>query len=119
MLSHRNVLAAVAASTAARPVESDDVYVFPFPLCHVAGYNVVHRHANLRPVVLVDRFDPESFCASVRGHRVTSTSLAATMVASLLDHLDAHPEQLSSLESLRSVAYSTSPMSATSVASDL
>lgn len=113
MLSHRNVLAAVAASTAARPVESDDVYVFPFPLCHVAGYNVVHRHANLRPVVLVDRFDPESFCASVREHRVTSTSLAATMVASLLDHLDAHPEQLSSLESLRSVAYGASPMSAT------
>lgn len=113
MLSHRNVLAAVAASTAARPVETDDVYVFPFPLCHVAGYNVVHRHANLRPVVLVDRFDPESFCASVREHRVTSTSLAATMVASLLDHLDAHPEQLSSLASLRSVAYGASPMSAT------
>ena len=113
MLSHRNVLAAVAASTAARPVETDDVYVFPFPLCHVAGYNVVHRHANLRPVVLVDRFDPVSFCASVGEHQVTSTSLAATMLASLLDHLDEHPELLSSLASLRSVAYGASPMSAT------
>ena len=58
MLTHASILAAVAASTAARPVEPDDVYLFPFPLCHVAGYNVVHRHANGRPVVLVDGFDP-------------------------------------------------------------
>jgi len=113
MLSHRNVLAAVAASTAARPVDPDDVYVFPFPLCHVAGYNVVHRHSQLRPVVLVDRFDPESFCASVDEHRVTSTSLAATMLASLLDHLDVFPEQVRLLSSLRSIAYGASPMSAT------
>jgi len=113
MLSHRNVLAAVAASTAARPVDPDDVYVFPFPLCHVAGYNVVHRHSQLRPVVLVDRFDPGSFCRSVDEHRVTSTSLAATMLASLLDHLDEHPDQVRLLSSLRSIAYGASPMSAT------
>jgi acyl-CoA synthetase (AMP-forming)/AMP-acid ligase II len=113
MLSHRNVLAAVDASTAARPVDPDDVYVFPFPLCHVAGYNVVHRHANGRPVVLIDRFDPAAFCASVQRDRVTSTSLAATMVASLLDHLDAQPEELERLATLRSIAYGASPMSAT------
>lgn len=113
MLSHRNLLAAVAASTAARPVEPDDVYVFPFPLCHVAGYNLVHRHAHHRPVVLVDRFDPAGFCASVARHGVTSTSLAATMLASLLDHLAAHPDQVSLLGSLRSIAYGASPMSAT------
>ncbi len=57
VLTHRSVLAAVAASTAARPVPDDDVYLFRFPLCHVAGYNVVHRHAHGRPVVLLDRFD--------------------------------------------------------------
>lgn len=113
MLTHRNVLAAVQASTAARPVEPDDVYVFPFPLCHVAGYNVIHRHADLRPVVLVDRFDPASFCEAVQQHRVTSTSLASTMLASLLDHLEVHPEKLSMLDSLTSIAYGASPMSAT------
>jgi acyl-CoA synthetase (AMP-forming)/AMP-acid ligase II len=113
MLTHRNVLAAVAASTAARPVEPDDVYVFPFPLCHVAGYNVVHRHTNSRPVVLVDRFDAAGFCDAVHRSRVTSTSLAATMVASLLDHLEAHPSDVEKLSSLRSVAYGASPMSVT------
>jgi acyl-CoA synthetase (AMP-forming)/AMP-acid ligase II len=113
MLTHRNVLAAVGASTAARPVDPDDVYVFPFPLCHVAGYNLVHRHANGRPVVLIDRFDPAAFCAAVRRHRVTSTSLAATMVAGLLDHLEHHPDEIASLVTLRSIAYGASPMSAT------
>ncbi len=113
MLTHRNVLAAVAASTAARPVDVDDVYVFPFPLCHVAGYNLVHRHSSGRPVVLVDRFDAAGFCDAVKRSQVTSTSLAATMVASLLDHLEQHPDDVEKLATLRSVAYGASPMSAT------
>ena len=110
LLTHRSILAAVAASTAARPVDSDDVYAFPFPLCHVAGYNVVHRHAHGRPVVLLDRFDPIDFCESVKANGATSTSLAATMLASLLDHLDTHPDAIDDLRSLRSVAYGAAPM---------
>jgi acyl-CoA synthetase (AMP-forming)/AMP-acid ligase II len=110
MLTHASILAAVAASTAARPVEPDDVYLFPFPLCHVAGYNVVHRHANGRPVVLVDRFEPASFCAAVAAEHVTSTSLAATMLASLLDHVAAEPAALDQLATLRSIAYGAAPM---------
>jgi acyl-CoA synthetase (AMP-forming)/AMP-acid ligase II len=110
LLTHRSVLAAVTASSAARPVDSDDVYAFPFPLCHVAGYNVVHRHANGRPVVLLERFDPVDFCESVEANGATSTSLAATMLASLLDHLDAHPDAVDGLRSLRSIAYGAAPM---------
>jgi acyl-CoA synthetase (AMP-forming)/AMP-acid ligase II len=110
MLTHASILAAVAASTAARPVEPDDVYLFPFPLCHVAGYNVVHRHANGRPVVLVDRFEPASFCAAVAAEGVSSTSLAATMLASLLDHVAAEPAALAQLATLRSIAYGAAPM---------
>jgi acyl-CoA synthetase (AMP-forming)/AMP-acid ligase II len=109
-LTHSSILAAVAASTAARPVEPDDVYLFPFPLCHVAGYNVVHRHANGRPVVLVDGFEPRSFCAAVQAEAVTSTSVAATMLAALLDHVDAEPAALGQLATLRSVAYGAAPM---------
>ena len=109
-LTHASLLAAVAASTAARPVDPDDVYLFPFPLCHVAGYNVLHRHANGRPVVLVDRFDPASFCAAVHAEHVTSTSVAATMLAALLDHVADHPSALEQLASLRSIAYGAAPM---------
>ncbi len=110
MLTHASVLAAVAASTAARPVEANDVYLFAFPLCHVAGYNVVHRHAHGRPVVLVDGFEPGSFCDAVAAEGVTSTSLAATMLAALLDHVDAEPSARDRLATLRTVAYGAAPM---------
>jgi len=110
VLTHASLLAAVAASAGARPVDPDDVYLFCFPLCHVAGYNVVHRHAHRRPVVLAERFDAASFCQLVADHGVTSTSLAATMLASLCTHLDEHPAARSALTSLRVVAYGAAPM---------
>lgn len=110
LLTHGSVMAAVAASSAARPVEPDDVYAFPFPLCHVAGYNVVHRHAHGRPVVLLNRFEPKSFCTAVAAQSATSTSLAATMLAALLDHVDANPSALADLRTLRSIAYGAAPM---------
>ncbi|HEV2125077.1 MAG TPA: AMP-binding protein, partial [Chloroflexota bacterium] len=44
MLTHASLLAAVDVTLAGRPVADDDVYLFPFPLCHVAGYNVLAHH---------------------------------------------------------------------------
>ena len=110
VLTHGSLLAAVAASAAARPVDPDDVYLFCFPLCHVAGYNVIHRHAHGRPVVLTERFEPVSFCDAVARHRVTSASLAATMLAALCDHIEATPSAVNQLSTLRLVAYGAAPM---------
>ena len=110
LLSHRSLLAAVRSSTAARPVDRDDVYVFPFPLCHVAGYNVIHRHAHGRPVVLMSGFTAPEFCDIVERERVTSTSLAATMLATLVDLIENEPERREQLRSLRSIAYGAAPM---------
>lgn len=110
LLTHASLLAAVAASAGARPVDPDDVYLFCFPMCHVAGYNVLHRHAHRRPVVLAERFEPESFCELVADHGVTSTSLAATMLSSLCAHLDDHPAARDALRTLRVVAYGAAPM---------
>lgn len=110
MLSNASILAAVEASSRARPVEPDDVYLFPFPLCHVAGYNVVHRHVHGRPVVLMPGFAAAQFCDIVERESVTSTSLAATMLAALVDLLEAEPGRLQQLRSLRSVAYGAAPM---------
>lgn len=110
VLTHASVLAAVRATDACRRVAPDDVYLLPFPLCHIAGYNVVHHHAHGVPVVLVPRFDPVTFVSAVRERGVTSASLAATMLHTLLDHLDAHPEGLAGLASLRLVAYGAAPM---------
>jgi len=110
VLTHASILAAVAASAGARPVDPHDVYLFAFPLCHVAGYNVVHRHAHGRPVVLMEGFEPAGFCRMVADHGVTSCSLAATMLAALCDHLDASPGDLAGLATLRVIAYGAAPM---------
>lgn len=110
LLTHRSLLAATAATDSARPIAPDDVYLFPFPLCHVAGYNALRHHQHHRPVVLVKRFTPASFVAAVAATGATSTSLAATMLAALLDYLDANPAAARDLATLRSVAYGAAPM---------
>lgn len=109
-LSHHNVAASIEASAVGRPVLADDVYLYPFPLCHVSGYNVLRVLAAGRPVVLADRFTPELFVDLVDRHGVTTTSVAATMLSSLLDHLADHPGDRDRLASLRSVAYGAAPM---------
>jgi acyl-CoA synthetase (AMP-forming)/AMP-acid ligase II len=107
MLTHRSLEAAVLNTTMARPVAADDVYLFPFPLFHVAAYNVVHHHLRRRPVVLLPRFDPVAVMTAIEDERVTSVSLAPTMVSMLLDHPDRHRHDLSSL---RQIGYGAAAM---------
>ncbi len=106
-LTHASLLAAVDVTAACRRVAADEVYLFPFPLCHVAGYNVLNHHRHGRHVVLLPRFDPGDFVDAAIRHGATATSLAATMLDALLDHLDEHHR---SVPSLRSVAYGAAPM---------
>jgi acyl-CoA synthetase (AMP-forming)/AMP-acid ligase II len=109
VLTARSLLAAVGATLAGRPVADDDVYLFPFPLCHVAGYNVVVHHRRGRPVVLLPRFEAAAFVAAVAEHGVTTASLAATMLSGLLDHVEA-TGTAGALASLRTIAYGAAPM---------
>jgi acyl-CoA synthetase (AMP-forming)/AMP-acid ligase II len=109
-LTHRNFSASLLASTYGRPVGPDDVFLYPFPLCHVSGYNVLRILAAGRPVVLIDRFAPAEFTALVERHQVTNASMPATMLSSLLDHLDEHPDARPALSSLRVLAYGAAPM---------
>ena len=107
MLSDTNLLAAVDATLPARPVGPDDVLLTPFPLCHVAGYNVFVLHRRARPIVLQRSFDPVGLAQLVRKHRVTLLSLAPTMIAMLLDHPDVHDEDLATV---RALGYGASPI---------
>ncbi|MBM3661891.1 MAG: long-chain fatty acid--CoA ligase [Actinobacteria bacterium] len=107
LLTHRSVLAAVANGAEARPMGPDDVYMFPFPLFHIAAYNVVHAHQQGRPVVLAARFDAADALATIERERVTQVSLAPTMVAMLLDHPDRAATDLSSLSR---ISYGASAM---------
>jgi len=110
VLTHASVLAAVRATDECRKVAPDDVYLLPFPLAHIAGYNVVHHHAHGVPVALMPRFDPEGFVDTVARHGVTSASLAATMLHALLGYLEDRPDRRPALASLRLIAYGAAPM---------
>ena len=107
MLTHFSLAAGVINSAIARPLAPDDVYLFPFPLFHVAAYNVLHAHLRRRPVVLVPRFDAATVLDLVDTEGVTCCSLAPTMVAMLLDHPDRTP---TSLSGLRQISYGASAM---------
>lgn len=107
MLTHAGLLAAVDATLGARPVGPDDVLLTPFPLCHVAGYNVLVMHRRTRPIVVMRRFDPLRLTALVRERGVTMLSLAPTMLATLLDHPDVRDEDLATV---RALGYGASPI---------
>ena len=107
MLTHRSLVAGVTNTAIARPFSDDDVYLFPFPLFHVAAYNVLHAHLRRRPVVLVPRFDAATVLALIHDERITCCSLAPTMLSMLLDHPERTP---ASLAGLRQISYGASAM---------
>ncbi len=107
VLTHASLVAATTNTAIARPMADDDVYLFPFPLFHVAAYNVLHAHLRRRPVVLVARFEPAEVLELFRAERVTNCSLAPTMVSMLLDHAGG---DLDGLRELRQISYGASAM---------
>ncbi|MGX9673278.1 AMP-binding protein [Mycobacterium sp. HM-7] len=107
--THRSITTAVRGSIAGRSVRPGGVYLLPFPMCHIAGYNMLVHHAAQSTVLPVAAFRPDAFTAAVNRYRVTSCSLAPTMLHSLLAHLD---RTGSDLPSLRDIAYGSSAIPA-------
>ncbi|SHV80202.1 AMP-dependent synthetase and ligase [Mycobacteroides abscessus subsp. abscessus] len=107
--THRSITAAVRGSIAGRSVRPGGVYLLPFPMCHIAGYNMLVHHGARSTVLPVAAFRPDAFAAAVNRHQVTSCSLAPTMLHSLLTHLD---RTGTDLPSLRDIAYGSSAIPA-------
>jgi acyl-CoA synthetase (AMP-forming)/AMP-acid ligase II len=107
VLTHTSLVTAVVGTAFGRPVHGDDVFATAFPMCHVAGFNVLVFHLWGRPAVVLGRFRAEEFAEVVATHSVTATSLAPTMLVSLLDHLDATGTEL---PTLRLVGYGAAPI---------
>jgi len=107
ILTQAGLLAAAEGANVARPVAEDDVYLFCFPLCHVAAYNVACLHARGRPVVMLEGFAVDELPQAIVRHRVTTLSLAPTMLAMLLDD---PAFDRAAFATLRQVAYGASSM---------
>jgi acyl-CoA synthetase (AMP-forming)/AMP-acid ligase II len=107
MLSHRNLLMSTLNAAAVGTGGRDEVTLFPWPLCHVAGYVFPICHVTGTPVVLMRSYEPESFLAHIERYRVTSASLAPTMMNMLLDNPKIDDYDLSSI---RRLGYGAAPM---------
>jgi len=107
--THRSITTAVRGTVAGRSVRSGGVYLLPFPMCHIAGYNMLVHHAAQSTVLPVPVFRPDLFAAAVNAHGVTSCSLAPTMLHSLLAYLD---ESDTELPTLREIAYGSAAIPA-------
>jgi acyl-CoA synthetase (AMP-forming)/AMP-acid ligase II len=107
MLSHRNLLMATLNIAVNSVAEPDQVTLFPWPLCHVAGYVFPTCHLLGTPVVLMRAYEPESFFAHIERFRVTNASMAPTMMNMLLDHPKIGDYDLSTV---RVLGYGAAPM---------
>jgi acyl-CoA synthetase (AMP-forming)/AMP-acid ligase II len=107
--SHRSITAAVWGTVAGRSVASGGVYLLPFPMCHIAGYNMLVQHAVHSTVLPVASFRPDTFAAAVTAHGVTSCSLAPTMLHALLAHLE---DTATTLPTLHDIAYGSAAIPA-------
>ncbi len=107
--THRSITTAVRGSVAGRSVREGGVYLLPFPMCHVAGYNMLVHHSTRSTVLPVAAFRPDEFVAAVNAHGVTSCSLAPTMLHALLAHLERTGD---TVPTLRDVAYGSAAIPA-------
>jgi acyl-CoA synthetase (AMP-forming)/AMP-acid ligase II len=109
VLTHRNVTAAVmnAGVSWERGDEPQIVSLCPWPLCHIAGYNVLVAHLGTDTLVLMRRYEPELFLDAVARQRVTSVTVAPTMLAMLLRHpaFDSYDTS-----SITRIGYGSAPM---------
>ncbi|QDQ99513.1 acyl-CoA synthetase (plasmid) [Tomitella fengzijianii] len=90
-------------------IDGDSAYLIPAPLYHAAGLNWAVAVQEIGGTVLVmQRWDPEEFLATVERHRVTHTQLVPTMMVRLLK-LPAQVRERYDLTSLRAVIHSAAP----------
>ena len=109
MLSHGNLVANALHNLVATGHSAEDRWLHVCPMFHVAGTaNVIACTWVGAEQVILPRFDPEAVATTIERERITHTVLVPTMLALLLDHLEEHPADLSSL---RHVQYAASPIS--------
>jgi long-chain acyl-CoA synthetase len=110
VISHLGVYVATLANIIEADIRRDDVTAVVMPIFHCAQHSLVasflHHGATL---VIVRRFDPTAFLASVAQHKLSWIFLLPMMYRMLLDHPQRKDHDLSSL---RYCLYAMTPMDA-------
>jgi len=111
LLTHRSLVASLCQMRYAQHVEERDVVIAAVPLFHIFGLQVA-LNLPLRAgatVVILPRFEIDSFVRAVRDYGVTRAELVPPMLRALATHEGLNPEDLSSLRVLTSAAAPLSP----------
>jgi fatty-acyl-CoA synthase len=97
-LSGGSTLGTLAGFLRIIPFRRDDTHMVVCPMYHSSGSGFASvAHALGNPLVLVERFSPETFCRTVSSERVTTTAVVPTMLHKLCDWPGARDFDLSSL----------------------
>jgi len=107
VLTHQSFLAGLESAALGRPVLPGDRYYYPFPLFHVAAHNVLLQHLYGAQVVLARSFNAADTLAACRELRITTLSLAPTMIAMMMNEADFSVQDL---DSVRTIGYGASAM---------
>ncbi len=111
MLTHRNLIANVAQTSAAAEMRSDEVFLAVLPFFHIYGMQVL-MNCGLQvgaTVVTMPRFDLEEFLALHQQYGVTRSFVAPPIVVALAKHPLVDQYDLSTVEQFFSGA---APLSA-------
>ncbi len=108
ILTHSSLLAALESANFGRPVHDGDRYLYPFPLFHVSAHNVLHQHQHGAAVALIPSFNAAKVLQCCQNLKITTLSLAPTMISLLLDDPLFDPIKLSSV---RTIGYGASAIS--------
>lgn len=109
MLSHANLVAAVSNSAIQWPSDITGPSLFPWPLCHVAGYGILMLHLRARTLVLMRAYEPLALLQHIERYAVEETTVAPTMFSMLLRHpaFDEHD-----VSTIRRIGYGAAAMPA-------
>jgi acyl-CoA synthetase (AMP-forming)/AMP-acid ligase II len=109
MLTHGALLNDCRAVIELLGLEQADVGLAVMPLFHVGGmwYHLFPSFASGCTTVMQSAFEPRAVLESIAAHRVTNVHLVPTMIAALLEDLQARDDDLGSL---RTLYYAASPI---------
>lgn len=102
MISHRNLFWSMFNGQVSNPSEKSEAahFLYPFPLCHIAGYALLGQHMSGSPVALMSAYSPKEWMRMVDELAITGTALAPTMINMLLNDPEIDNYRLDSLTSL-------------------
>jgi acyl-CoA synthetase (AMP-forming)/AMP-acid ligase II len=105
-LTHRNLVASLGQSWTAQQVTGDDVVIAALPLFHIYGLQITLNLPLLAgaTVVILPRFELESFLRAVPEHRITRAEVVPPMLLGLVTAPAVDDYDLSTLRVITSAA---------------